>query len=395
MQLDPNPYLAAVMRKVRAGRPMLPEDQPFYTRVEKVPAGNYVEIWFRTGGCTWDHAGGCTMCNYGFSSAVDAPGVVDSVRAALQELTDHPHELMISPSGGMWDPQEVPTAALAEIYELAAAARPARFFVETRAETINAERLQQMRSALPGVGLAVEVGLESAHDPVLVYCVNKGSGIATFLQGAATVRSHGAQMYANVSLGTAFLERGAALQDAVSTVRWALANGADTAVLFPLHIKPYTLLDFLSQRGRYEPMTLWDLVEALCLLGPELASRVEIAWYKSYYDTAKKVTTSPTGCAECHGLLLTELDRYRATLDFDVVHSLSLRRCSCAPPLVADQPPAASSEIAEKVVWHYDQLARDLDLGDSWQRWRPRLEPAIHASFERYAPQLQAAHVDR
>jgi len=28
MQIDSNPYLAAVMRAVRSGRPMLPEDQP-------------------------------------------------------------------------------------------------------------------------------------------------------------------------------------------------------------------------------------------------------------------------------------------------------------------------------------------------------------------------------
>jgi len=388
MQIDSNPYLAAVMRAVRSGRPMLPEDQPFYTRIEKVPAGNYVEVWFRTGGCTWDRAGGCTMCNYGFGSKVDAPGAVASVAAALADLPGHPHELMISPSGGMWDPLEVPPEALAPIYRMAAQAGPERFFVETRAETVSSERLTEMRAELPAASLAVEVGLESAYDAVLVYCVNKGSGAATFRSAAGLVHAAGAAMYANVSLGTAFLERASALRDAVGTVNWALDHGADTTVLFPLHIKPYTLLSFLAERQRYRPMTLWDLVEALTAIGPERAHRVEIAWYKSYYDTSKKITTSPTGCAHCHERLLVQLDRYRATLDFGLIEDLAGHRCACAPPPVADLPEQAPQEIADGVLRHYDALAIDLDLQKSWRTWQPRLEAAVHRAFADYRPEV-------
>ena len=388
MNIDSNPYLAAVMRAVRSGRPMLPEDQPFFTRVEKVPAGNYVEVWFRTGGCTWDRAGGCTMCNYGFGSKVDAPGAVASVAAAMSQLPAHPHELMISPSGGMWDPLEVPPEALQPIYRMAAQAGPERFFVETRAETVSAERLAEMRAELPSTNLAVEVGLESAYDPVLVYCVNKGSGVATFRKAADLVRAAGAQMYANVSLGTAFLTRASAVRDAVGTVSWVLDNGADTAVLFPLHIKPYTLLSFLAERGRYQPMTLWDLVEALSILGPERTHRVEIAWYKSYYDTSKKITTSPTGCARCHDRLLTQLDRYRATLDFALIDELAAHRCDCAPPPVADEPEESADSIADGVLRHYDALAADLGLEKSWSTWRPRLEPSVRRAFAGYRPEV-------
>jgi radical SAM enzyme (TIGR01210 family) len=391
--IDSNPYLAAVMRAVRSNRPMLPEDQPFYTRVEKVPAGNYVEVWFRTGGCTWDRAGGCTMCNYGFGPAVDAPGAVASVAAALDDLDEYPNELMISPSGGMWDPLEVPTDALRPIYDLAAAARPSRFLVETRAETVTAERLDEMRGALPGVDLAVEVGLESAFDPVLAYCVNKGSGVATFDAAARSVHAAGATMYANVSLGTAFLDRAAAVRDAVGTVRWALDHGADTTVLFPLHIKPFTLLDFLAVRGRYRPVTLWDLVDALAALGAERAAHVEIAWYKSYYDTSKKITTSPTGCGRCHDTLMDRLDRYRATLDFAHIDELVARRCSCAPPPALHEPRQSNDELADGVLRHYDALATDLDMRDYWHRWQPRLEPAVHAAFAGYAPDRDAAYV--
>ncbi|MFX0575063.1 hypothetical protein [Nocardia nepalensis] len=384
MLSDTNPFLGAVMRAIRVGRPILPEDQPFYTRVEHVPAGNYVEIWFRTGGCTWDHAGGCTMCNYGYGNAVTSADITDAVRAALDELALPPDELMISPSGGMWDPGEVPTAALAPVYALAATAAPGRFLVETRAETVGSERLSQMRAALPGIQLGVEVGLESAFDSVLAYCVNKGSDAAAFTTAARAVHACGADMYANVSLGTAFLDRATAVHDAVNTVRWALDHGADTAVLFPLHIKPYTLLALLSDHDRYQPVSLWDLVEALYSLGPELGRRTEIAWYKSYYDTSKKISVSPSGCSTCHDRLISELDRYRATMDFGIVADLNDARCSCAPPPALTQPPTSGPQIAACIVDHYDHLARSLGLESVWRARRPRLEPAIHRAFASY-----------
>jgi archaeosine synthase beta-subunit len=388
MFIDPNPYLGAVMRAVRSGRPKLPADQPFFSRVEKVPAGNYVEIWFRTGGCTWDHAGGCTMCNYGFGAPVTAAGAVESVAAALDALGEHPHELMISPSGGMWDPGEVPTDALAQIYALAGAAGPRRFLVETRSETISAEQVTKLRTAFPGTEVAVEVGLESAFDPVLTYCVNKGSTAAAFVAAAHVVRAGGAAMYANVSLGTAFLDRTTAVHDAVSTVRWALNHGADTAVLFPLHIKPYTLLALLADRGRYQQVSLWDLVDSLHTLGPELARRTEIAWYKSYYDTTKKITTSPSGCARCHDRLMARLDLYRATMDFAVVAELCATRCACAPPSALQEEPADGADIAASIMDGYAFLSEALDLRAMWQRWQPRLEPALQHAFASYRPQL-------
>jgi radical SAM enzyme (TIGR01210 family) len=333
------------------------------------------------------------MCNYGFGTAVSAAGAVEAVTAALDELQVPAEELMISPSGGMWDPGEVPTDALAPIYALAAAAGPQRFFIETRAETVSEERIAQMRAALPGAGLAVEVGLESAFDPVLAYCVNKGSNAAAFIRAADTVRAGGVTMYANVSLGTAFLDRPTAVRDAVNTVRWALDHGADYTVLFPLHIKPYTLLAFLADQDRYQQVSLWDLVEALEELGPDRAARVEIAWYKSYYDTSKKITTSPSGCERCHGRLMTELDRYRATLDFTVIDALSASRCDCAPPPALQQPVTPADDIAAGVIDHYAWLAGALRLQSMWDRWRPRLEPAIHHAFTSYSPQSATSYV--
>jgi archaeosine synthase beta-subunit len=395
MQIDTNPFLAAVMRAVRSDRPALRADQPFFNRIEKVPAGNYVEVWFRTGGCTWDHAGGCTMCNYGFGDDIDLPTAVQSVRTALETLTKPADELMVSPSGGMWDPREVPTDALIPIYKLAADAKPRRFFVETRAETVSEERVRELKKAFPDIELAVELGLESSHDAVLAFCVNKGSSSKQFERAAEVLRAHGIHVYANVSLGTAFLDRPTAVHDAVATVRWALSHGATNAVVFPLHVKPFTLLEFLHRHGRYRSVSLWDLVEVLYVLGPDLSPRVEIAWYKSYYDTADKVTTSPVGCDRCTERLVEELDHYRATQRYEVVAELEGTRCECGfPRLFGTAPLPSDDQLASSVLDHYALLASRLHLGTAWRRFAPRLEPAVHRAFEGYSATLAGATAD-
>jgi radical SAM enzyme (TIGR01210 family) len=386
-----NPYLGSVMRAVRSKRPMMPPDRPFLNRVEQVPAGKYMEVWFRTAGCTWDRAGGCTMCNYGHGAPVTAEAITAAVRTALSVLGDRPHELLISPSGGLWDPREVPTEALAPIYAMAAGVGPRRFLVETRAETVTSERVAELRTAFPDTELAVEVGLESAFDSVLTYCVNKGSGSGTFCATAELLQRQGVLTYANVSLGTAFLSRESAVRDAAAAITWALRHGADVAVLFPLHTKPFTLLGLLRRHGRYEPVSLWDVVETVHSLGPQAAARVEIAWYKDYYGTAGRAA-SPAGCPRCRPFLLDGLDRYRATLNFDVIDHLHARRCSCAGPPMLAAPAQTETQIVEAIVDHYEFLAGALSLQKTWERWRPRLLPAIEEAFTGYAARVSDLH---
>lgn len=388
---EPNPFLSVVMRMLRRLRPPLPGNQHFLTRVEKVPAGNYVEIWFRTAGCSWDRAGGCTMCNYGRGAPVTGEDVLAAVDGALRDLTEQPHELMISPSGSLWDHKEVPPEALGPLYARAARTGMRRFLLETRTELVTPDRVADLCAALCDTELAVEVGLESAFDPVLTYCVNKRSGGTDFQDAAALLAQHGVMTYANVSLGTAFLRRDTAIRDAAASVLWSLRNGADVAVLFPLHTKPFTLLEFLRRQGRYDPVSLWDLVETLHTVGPDATKRLEIAWYHDYYSAGPQ-DASPTGCATCLPLLSKGLKEYRAIQDFGVVDSLMQQRCPCAGPPRLDSPPQSDEEIARDILESYAFLAAHLRLEDLWARRRTALEPALRRAFTGYSEAIGDPH---
>ena len=55
-------------------------------------------------------------------------------------------------------------------------------------------------------------------------------------------------------LGAPFLSRAEQLEDAELSLRWALEHAA-YAALFPLTVKPHTLLNFAFRHGMYSPVT--------------------------------------------------------------------------------------------------------------------------------------------
>jgi radical SAM enzyme (TIGR01210 family) len=360
-----NIFLSRLMGIIRKPRSQLSVDQPFFNRIERVTAGNYGEVWFRTAGCQWDKRGGCTMCNYGTSPSPSTGAMVESVKQALAAFDQPISELMVSPSGSMLDPVEVPQEARSRIYSLIAAFPTSKVLLETRSEWITEEHLLELCASQPiGRQLAVEIGLESIDPWIRRFCINKGGSIADFVRAAKLAHQHGVEVYANVCLGTAFLSPLEAIEDAVVTVIWALKNGADHAVVFPLHVKPYTLLDTLYQRDAYAPPSLWSLVEVLRRIEPELHSKVEIAWYRSYYDTDTKIHRSPDTCPVCREDVLSQLDQFRANQSTQTITTLSDYACVCHGRW-SDSLAANTDGLAKRVEAEYYRLGAEFGL-DEW-----------------------------
>lgn len=366
-----NPLLAKVMAVVRTDRPKLPASQPYFNRIERVPAGRYAELWFRTAGCTWDKQGGCTMCNYGASQRPSVEETAAAVRMGLKELPTPIEELMISPSGSMLDPTEVDPDLRRQIYAMASIYDTSKFLVETRSEYVTDETMAELRSSQPaGRTVTIEIGLESADPWKLRYCINKGHGVEDFTRAAEVARRHGVEVYANICLGTAFLAPSEAIEDTHASAIWALENGASHVVLFPLHIKPYTLLDVLAQDGRYSAVSLWSLVEVLNRFDAAMLHRVEIAWYRSYYDTDAKIRKSPSTCPKCHDAVVSLLDGYRAQQTRAAVDKLVNYQCSCQLQWRSTLTPPTES-LSSRVLREYHALAESFGLSEMLERHPP------------------------
>lgn len=375
-----NPFLREAMRVIRRDRPRLSPAVPYFNRVEIVPSGKYAEVWFTTDGCTWDHEGGCTMCNYGRGQVLAPDETVSVVQSALRELPDGISELLVSPSGGFFDERELPAAARRGVLAAVRSVPCDRFLIETRVETVTETNVAELRGALPGRALGIEVGLESSDGWIQRFCVNKGTDGARFRRAAAVAHAHDVALYSNVCLGTAFLTQGEAIDDAARSVIWSLENGADVAVLFPLHVKPYTLLATLRAGGRYQPISLWSLaavLERVAQHDDAFPPRTEIAWYKSYYSDPSKISDSPGTCDRCYSAVLGLLDAYRARLDLATINALVSFECSCKSPW-RGRVSAAAAPLPSRVLEHYRWIAAATGLDDWWALHGAAIERSMY-----------------
>jgi len=371
-----NPFLQRAMRAAQATRPRRSHRQSYEWRREEVPGRAMALLWFLTRGCGHD---GCTMCDYGAGPKVGAAAMVTAVRTGLAELagTGLGH-LAVTPSGSMLDPKEVPPAARAAIFEMMNDFDVPDVFFETRAETITAEAVAEVRAAIPNKRVGTTIGLETSSAYLQRFAVNKGSHPSWVVTAIEHLHAGGISAMLDHGVGTPFLSPAEAIDDAVTSVRWSIDHGADVAVLLPIHVRDHTVAGTLFRLGLYQPPSWWSLVEALRRLGPGVSETVSISWYKNY--TTATLLASPDTCPECHDRVLALLDRYRAEQSFAVVEELSAIECACKDAwrttLESDSPP-----LPERILASYEALADALDLREVWEQHRGELEPAIRAAY--------------
>lgn len=355
-------FLENITKRLYDKRMSLDKNQKVYCRYEKVDNGIFAEIWFMTEGCKHDRNGGCTMCNYGKGHKVEDEGMLSLIDGKLTEInskvieTNTPlKQLIISPTGSMFDEEEVSNNLRNGIFRLVGKYKCEKFIVETRVDTITAEKLSDMKSLIPHKNIAIELGLESANPWVLKNCVNKNLNIEDFEATVKLIKQAGFMVTANISLGAPFLDEKSQIEDTINTVKWAQEVGVDTAVVFPIHAKPGTLVGYLYENNMYECVSLWSLVEVLKKMEEQSKQKVEISWYKSYYDDPKKIIESPNTCHDCREDIIKLLDEYKNSCSSEVIKQLYEYDCHCKD----EWKKKISKDIevnADRLVRRYEKL---------------------------------------
>ncbi|MDR0415766.1 MAG: hypothetical protein LBH76_00330 [Propionibacteriaceae bacterium] len=302
---------------------------------ETVDGRAFVRVWFRTEGCAFDKQGLCTMCNYGAGDGVP-PDIVDQVRAALAaNPVAAAATVLISPSGSMFDRREVPADLRQALLSVVAQTPAAAVICETRSETVSAAAMRDFKAGLPGKTPVIEMGLESSDPWVLRWCVNKRLDPAEFADAVRVCDQAGVKTLANVALGSAFLSPAAALRDAITTAQWAVDAGVGGCVLFPLHVREWTLLGWLWRQGLYKPPSLWSLIEVLRAVKPRRPGQLSTAWYRDYHEghpvekAALPILASPTTCPACVDSVLALLDDFRDSGNVAAFDALLADPCAC------------------------------------------------------------------
>lgn len=356
-----NKFLSKVMQQLRLSRRMTTSPAIFYNRLEKSKAGNYVEVWFKTDGCQWDSKnGGCTICNYGHSNNTSEEEMIHAVKNGLSAIEVNVDELVVSPSGSMLDPIEVPASTRRSIFSLVNDFPTPYFIFETRADTIKDDVIKEFSQLVKNKKLGVEVGLESSNPWIQRFCINKGSHPNFFYRASNVLKTYGIESIANISLGVPFLSAIEAIDDCVKSILWSFSNGANLAVVFPLHVKPNTLLEWLYKENLYKPPSLWSLVEVLSRVGPVLAEKTDISWYRSYYDDATKIIASPDTCPVCIDKVYKLLDNYRATRNYSTIKELIEFNCQCKEDWRKEVDKYPEVELTKRVWTFYKHIGEKI-----------------------------------
>lgn len=354
---DPHVLVLAAQALRRTRTPLDPIN-PWYVHHETVRNRSFAQGWFMTSGCRWDRRGECTTCNYGQGPSLSEEAVVDNAVAAISAASSAGplDELFISPSGSMLDPVEVPIGARRAILQRAAASPAGRISFETRPSTVDEESVADVLDLVGSGRSSIGLGLESADPWVRVNCIGRRDSVDGVLRALRRLRRAGIACTLNVTLGAPFLAPHEALADAVDSIEWAVAHGAEQAMLFPIHVKANTVVEHLWRQGRYRPPSLWLVAEALVRLSSRASSSCQVAWYRALPD-ADGVVASPGGCPRCERHLLRALDAFRHHGDRSVLQDLVGQGCSCRS---ADTEPLRPREA--RVRDEHRRLAMELGV---------------------------------
>ena len=252
-----------LVRELRVDRAYDPKEIISTWTEKDLLDGKVVDAWviiFRTRGCYWAHASGCSMCGYVNDTAVDVSEAdlrhqLDSV---LSRHRDQPM-VKVYTSGNFFDDHELGPASRRAVLE-GLGDRCDKVIVETLSHMIRREQVEEAVTSVDR--LEVAFGLESTNDRVLRYGVNKMWGLKEHGRAAAIVRGAGATVKTYLLLKPPFLTEREAIEDAVRSGHDADPH-SDTISFNPVNVQKNTLVDHLFRRRQYRPPWLWSVVQVL------------------------------------------------------------------------------------------------------------------------------------
>ncbi len=332
--------------------------------------------WFVTRGCSMDHAGSCTMCNFGAGDVKSDDELVAQVDGLLERMGPLPM-VYITPLGSMFDDAEVPAAARTRIFERIARTGCVVYGTESRPETITEKKMWAFREAFGSdVELQIGLGLESSNAFVRRNCTNKGLTETDYLRAIDIMHRYDVKAMVHVLLKPAFLTEREAIEDAVETSEWAWRHGADRIIFLMTNLKPNTLVTWLAERGRYRVPYLWSGVEVLSRIGAGPDRPVTLSGV--YAGTP--IHQRARNCDVCSDSYLEQIQRFSMTLDPSVLARLRDAACPCR---IGWERALRDSEVplAARLVSDYAFIGRAI-FGDDWWRAnaaRVRAELAVAA----------------
>lgn len=268
-------------------------------------SGDCLQVFFSSTGCRFRDAGYCTMCDYGGFRNLSAEEAVQMLEHAIADREASIQEILLGTCGSILDDREMPWFVLKAILEKVNETSIPTVILETHYTTINSGMLERIQACLPQKEIVIEMGLESVDLWTLEHSIGKYMDLGELVRKIRCIKDHRMGVVQNVLLGAPFLTEDRQLEDAKNSVEWAVEHGADRVVVFPLNIRPNTLVWELYARGEYQPVSHGMLIELLSRMNDACLEHVELSWYGDRQEAGKALDIiPPVADLECKPALM-------------------------------------------------------------------------------------------
>lgn len=288
---------------IRKTRPYFPPKRI----CEKFYSEGLLEICFLSTRCSRDLQGSCMMCDYGATqNDCTDTAYIQEMDRMLQNTEDPVDILLLCTNGSFLDSCQISDELFRAILEQTGKYEIPTVEVETHYLDVTREKLELMKRFLPGKNIVIEMGLETIRPEYQEKVVMKEINLEAYEDVISLVKSFGFSVDNNVMVGLPFLSPKEQFEDVLETIRWSITRGGHS-VLFPVNIKPYTLLMQAYHAGLYRPISQWMIPLILDALPEKWLETITVVWYggrEEDYGTNSGRATFPHACGDCADAVL-------------------------------------------------------------------------------------------
>lgn len=300
-------------KKIRGNRPLIPSNV-LYSTYEN---NGVFQICFKSKGCSNYLNGFCIMCDYGVGTNITPKELKIAFDSALNESKEEIRVLLLNSFGSILDYNEISEECLKILLKKIKKTKIKNIIFETHYTTINIKKLELIKKELDDRNIIFEFGLETSNEQIREDCLLKYINNKKFIDIVNLIHSFGMKVIANIIIGIPFLSKEEQVENAIDSINWCFNNNIDEVDLFPMNIRPYTLLKELYEEGKYNVISHWMLIEVLSKIPSQYLKNIYIAWYGNRdlkYDNDFH-SIFPTSCDICEKALFLFYEEYLKNKD--------------------------------------------------------------------------------
>lgn len=266
----------------------------------------FLEIAFISKGCRNDLKGSCIMCDYGVTNGSKAKEVYLNEMNSILKNAQNVQYLLLCANGSIMDEYQLSEEIFKSILKNVGTTEIPNIIIETHFRDITIEKLKYIKKLLHGKNVTIELGLETANQKYQDSLIMKDIIVDEIEAKIHEIQQFEISVDLNIMLGLPFLSEKEQLDDSLETISWAIEHNCNP-VIFPLNIKPFTMLYHMYQTGYYRPISLWLVVLLLSFLKPIDLEKITISYYGNRTDEylgIKEETIYPCACSKCYHNLM-------------------------------------------------------------------------------------------